>query len=121
MAYQFITLKREGRSRPCLNRPPTNPLSAAFGRELFDAFTEVDRMEDVTVVIITSALEKAFVAGADIKEMAAMDRAASEASRCFYKRRSTSPEDEEGRHRRHQRPRPRRRLRAGDRGPITVS
>jgi len=46
-----------------LNRPPTNPLSAAFGRELFDAFTEVDRMEDVTVVIITSALEKVFVAG----------------------------------------------------------
>ena len=35
-------------------------------------------MEDVTVVVITSALEKAFIAGADIKEMAAMDRAESE-------------------------------------------
>jgi len=80
MAYEFITLKREGRIvTVLLNRPPTNPLSGAFGRELFDAFTEVDRMEDVTVVVIASALEKAFVAGADIKEMASMDRAASEA------------------------------------------
>jgi len=80
MGYQFITLQRTGKILTIvLNRPPTNPLSAAFGRELFDAFTEVDRMEDVTVVIITSALEKAFVAGADIKEMASMDRAASEA------------------------------------------
>ena len=80
MAYEFIALKREGRIvTVVLNRPPTNPLSGAFARELFDAFTEVDRMEDATVVVIASALEKAFVAGADIKEMATMDRAASEA------------------------------------------
>ena len=80
MAYEFITLKRDGRiATVLLNRPPTNPLSGAFGRELFDAFTEADLAEDVTVVVITSALEKAFVAGADIKEMASMDRAASEA------------------------------------------
>ena len=80
MAYEFITMQRTGKVLTILlNRPPTNPLSAAFGRELFDAFTEVDRMDDVTVVVITSALEKAFVAGADIKEMASMDRAASEA------------------------------------------
>ena len=80
MAYQFITMQRTGRILTILlNRPPTNPLSGAFGRELFDAFTEAGRMEDVTVVVIASALEKAFVAGADIKEMASMDRAASEA------------------------------------------
>ena len=80
MAYQFITMQRTGKVLTILlNRPPTNPLSGAFARELFDAFTEVDRMEDVTVVVVASALEKAFVAGADIKEMASMDRAASEA------------------------------------------
>jgi enoyl-CoA hydratase len=79
MGYQFIELKREGKiATVLLNRPPTNPLSFAFGRELFDAFTEVAGMEDVSVVVVTSALEKAFVAGADIKEMAAMDRKASE-------------------------------------------
>ena len=80
MAYQFITMQRTGKILTILlNRPPTNPLSVAFGRELFDAFTEAGLAEDVTVVVITSALEKAFVAGADIKEMASMDRAASEA------------------------------------------
>lgn len=80
MAYQFITLQRTGKVLTILlNRPPTNPLNGAFGRELFDAFTEADRMEDVTVVVITSALEKAFVAGADIKEMASLDRNGSEA------------------------------------------
>jgi len=80
MAYQFITLQRTGKVLTVLlNRPPTNPLNVAFGRELFDAFTEAGRMEDVTVVVIASALEKAFVAGADIKEMASMDRSGSEA------------------------------------------
>ena len=79
MEYQFITMQRTGKILTILlNRPPTNPLSAAFGRELFDAFSEVDRMEDVTVVVIASALEKAFIAGADIKEMAAMGPEASE-------------------------------------------
>ncbi|GAB4243297.1 MAG: enoyl-CoA hydratase-related protein [Deltaproteobacteria bacterium] len=79
MAYEFVTLKRDGKVvTVLLNRPPTNPLSSAFGRELYDAFAEVGRMEEVSVVVIASALEKAFVAGADIKEMAAMDRKASE-------------------------------------------
>jgi enoyl-CoA hydratase len=36
-------------------------------------------MDEVTVVVITSTQEKAFIAGADIKEMAAMDQAQSEA------------------------------------------
>ncbi|HEY5191351.1 MAG TPA: enoyl-CoA hydratase/isomerase family protein, partial [Candidatus Deferrimicrobium sp.] len=80
MAYQFITMQRTGRILTLLlNRPPMNTLSGAFGRELFDAFTEAGRTGDVTVVVIAGALEKAFVAGADIKEMASMDRAASEA------------------------------------------
>jgi enoyl-CoA hydratase len=80
MSYQFITMQRTGKILTILlNRPPTNPLSVAFGRELFDAFTEAEMAKDVTVVVIASALEKVFVAGADIKEMASMDRAASEA------------------------------------------
>ena len=80
MDYQFIDLKQEGRILTVsLNRPPTNPLSSAFGQELFDAFSEAGEMEEVTVVIVTSAQEKAFIAGADIKEMAAMNQAQSEA------------------------------------------
>jgi enoyl-CoA hydratase len=79
MAYQYITFTRENRVLTInLNRPPTNPLSSTFGLELFKAFKEADEMEEVTVVVITSALEKAFIAGADIKEMAAMTQAESE-------------------------------------------
>uniref|UniRef100_UPI000A46457A enoyl-CoA hydratase/isomerase family protein n=1 Tax=Geotalea toluenoxydans TaxID=421624 RepID=UPI000A46457A len=79
MAYQYITFTREDRILTIsLNRPPTNPLSSEFGLELFKAFKEADEMDDVTVVVITSALEKAFIAGADIKEMAAMTQAESE-------------------------------------------
>jgi enoyl-CoA hydratase len=62
-----------------LNRPPTNPLNGEFGLELFQAFGEAERMDDITVVVITSALEKAFIAGADIKEMAAMGPLESDA------------------------------------------
>ena len=80
MAYQFINLQQDQRILTIsLNRPPTNPLSSAFGKELFDAFSEAAKMDDVSVVIITSAQEKAFIAGADIKEMAAMTQAESEA------------------------------------------
>jgi enoyl-CoA hydratase/carnithine racemase len=80
MDYQFVSMKREGRVLTVtLNRPPTNALNRAFGEELSRAFGEAGRMEEVTVVVIASALEKAFVAGADIKEMAAMGRDESEA------------------------------------------
>ena len=80
MAYTFITMKKDERVLTInLNRPPTNPLSSEFGQELFNAFDEASQMDDVTVVVITSAQEKAFIAGADIKEMAAMSLAESEA------------------------------------------
>lgn len=79
MRYEYITLIREERVLTIsLNRPPTNPLNAEFGRELFQAFSEAERMEEVTVVVVTSALEKAFIAGADIKEMAAQGPAEAE-------------------------------------------
>lgn len=79
MPYQFITMKTEGRVLTItLNRPPTNPLNGEFGRELFNAFSEAEQMEEISVVVITSALEKAFIAGADIKEMVAQDAATAE-------------------------------------------
>lgn len=80
MDYQFISLETVGRVlKLSLHRPPANALGRAFGEELLAAFQEVAQLEDVSVVVITSALDKAFIAGADIKEMAAMDQAESEA------------------------------------------
>ncbi len=80
MAYQFISMEVEDRVLVIrLNRAPANALNTAFARELLAAFSEIDKMEEVAVVVIASALEKGFIAGADIKEMAAMDPAGMEA------------------------------------------
>jgi len=79
MTFKFITMTREERVLTIsLNRPPTNPLNGEFGLELYQAFSQAAQMDEVTVVIITSALEKAFIAGADIKEMASQDAATAE-------------------------------------------
>ena len=80
MPYQFLAMQQDGRILTItLNRPPSNALNRELGEELFRAFGEAEKMDDVTVVVVASALEKAFVAGADIKEMAAMSRDDSEA------------------------------------------
>jgi len=79
MEYRFLTMEREDRVLTIgLNRPPMNALSREFGKELHAAFTEASGMEGVSVVVIASLLEKAFIAGADIKEMAGMSRKDSE-------------------------------------------
>ncbi len=79
MAYQFVQLNKDSRVLTIrLNRPPANPLSGEFALELFSVFTEVEKMTDVSVVVITSAHQKAFIAGADIKQMVAMNQGDSE-------------------------------------------
>jgi len=53
-----------------VNRPKSlNALNPATVRELSAAFAEMADREDVGVVVLTGAGEKAFVAGADISEM----------------------------------------------------
>ena len=79
MGYAFITTETVGRVlKLSFHRAPANALGRAFGEELFGAFRELEQRDDVSVVVLTSALEKAFIAGADIKEMAAMNQAESE-------------------------------------------
>lgn len=79
MEYQYVTMKGEGRVLTIgLNRLPMNALSRAFGRELHSAFSEASRMDGVSVVVIASLSDRAFIAGADIQEMAGMSRKDSE-------------------------------------------
>ncbi len=67
-----------------INRPQVlNALNSEVVEALESALSEVERNADVKVVIITGAGERAFVAGGDIKEMAAMD---SMAARSFSQR-----------------------------------
>ena len=61
----------EGVATITLNRPDKlNSLDAALLRELFHAILAVDSDPSVRCIILTGAGEKAFVAGADINELA---------------------------------------------------
>jgi enoyl-CoA hydratase len=52
-----------------IDRPPVNPLSSTVISELTHIAGELEISTDVRVVILTGGGQKAFVAGADIKEM----------------------------------------------------
>jgi enoyl-CoA hydratase len=71
MAYQFIIVtKQEGYAIVQLNRPEVlNALNIKLMEELVGALEELDSDGDVRCIILTGN-EKAFAAGADIKEMA---------------------------------------------------
>ncbi len=56
-----------------LNRPPMNPLSSKLFGELKEVMDHLEDREDVRVVILTGAGERAFAAGADIGEMKDLD------------------------------------------------
>ena len=56
-----------------INRPPVNPLNSDVFQELNDLFDELDSNDDVRAIVLTGSGEKAFVAGADVKEMATKD------------------------------------------------
>lgn len=70
--YQYILVERqEAVAVVTLNRPKElNALNFTLVGELADALSELDRDEAVRCIVITGAGEKAFAAGADIKEMA---------------------------------------------------
>lgn len=70
--YQYILVERDERvGIVTLNRPEQlNALNFQLVHELGDALQEFDRDETIGCIIITGAGEKAFAAGADIKEMA---------------------------------------------------
>ncbi len=72
MAEPVILIDIDGRiATLTINRPDKlNALNADVRREFVSALTELNANDDVRVVIVTGAGEKAFVAGADIKEFA---------------------------------------------------
>lgn len=52
-----------------INRPPMNPLNTDVFHELIAVMDDIETRDDIRAVILTSAGEKAFVAGADIHQM----------------------------------------------------
>lgn len=73
-ADQFVRIERDGKlAVVTIDRPrKLNALDSDVVRQLSDAFREL-RGSDVRGVILTGAGSKAFVAGADIGELATMD------------------------------------------------
>src|SRR5690606_2339152 len=65
MAVEFT--KADGIGYITLNRPPANSYDAAFVDELAQAVDQAATDDGVHVVIVRSALEKFFSAGADVK------------------------------------------------------
>jgi enoyl-CoA hydratase len=82
-SQQFETLLLEtdadGIALLTVNRPDKlNALNATVLNELDKAATLLEQMEDVRVIILTGAGDKAFVAGADIRELNELDRKTGE-------------------------------------------
>ena len=75
MTYENILLeKKNSIAYVTINRPKVlNALNSATIEELRSVFHEVKSDDSVRVVILTGAGEKAFVAGADINELATQD------------------------------------------------
>ncbi|MEH7332473.1 enoyl-CoA hydratase [Neobacillus drentensis] len=66
---QYITVEKENNiAIVTLNRPPLNVLSKQVFHELHLAFQELKDDLEVVAVLVTGAGDKAFAAGADIKE-----------------------------------------------------
>ena len=72
MAYENIIFQAEkGIATITFNRPKAlNAINSDLLREFSQALDEVAENEDIRVLVLTGAGEKAFVAGADIKELA---------------------------------------------------
>jgi enoyl-CoA hydratase len=82
MTFENLTLETRDRiARVTVNRPKVlNALNEKTVREIHAAFASLREDADVGVVILTGAGEKAFVAGADINELAVMTPLQGEAS-----------------------------------------
>jgi enoyl-CoA hydratase len=77
VAYETLLVERDGPVAVItINRPKSlNAINATVMKELIAAFDELEKDAAVRAVIITGAGDRAFVAGADIGELAALPSA----------------------------------------------
>jgi enoyl-CoA hydratase len=95
--YEFLTLERRDQvAILTLSRPEKlNALNQALLTELEHAVSALQADTSLRVVVVTGAGEKAFVAGADIGELAVLDTRGAEAASAFgsriFRRLETGP------------------------------
>lgn len=69
MSYEALLVQREERTAVVtLNRPPMNPINTQVTEEIDAFLSQIEHDGEIRAVIITGAGEKAFSAGADVKE-----------------------------------------------------
>ncbi|MCX7912303.1 MAG: enoyl-CoA hydratase-related protein [Dehalococcoidales bacterium] len=75
MTYQTLLYeKKDGIGIVTINRPQSlNALNTTVYNELYDVFEKIENDDEVRVVVLTGAGEKAFAAGSDVSEMANMN------------------------------------------------
>jgi enoyl-CoA hydratase len=77
---EFISTEHDGAvAVVTIANPPVNALSAALLEELETEIDRLDADDDVRAIVLVGAGERAFVAGADIKEFPSLREAAAEA------------------------------------------
>jgi enoyl-CoA hydratase len=77
---EFISTEHDGAvAVVTIDNPPVNALSAALLEELETEIDRLDADDDVRAIVLVGAGERAFVAGADIKEFPSLREAAAEA------------------------------------------
>lgn len=68
MDYEYMTMERENSIGVItINRPPANPISYPVMVEIGNAVDELQKDNNIRVIIITGSGEKAFSAGFDVK------------------------------------------------------
>ncbi len=80
-ARRFVTCQRAGGTATVelVNAKSMNILGSSAIEELTAAFGDLSRQDGIRVVVLRGSGDKAFIGGADIHEMAALDRPAAEA------------------------------------------
>lgn len=78
---RFVRVGREGgvATVELVNSKALNIIGTRAIEQLTEAFRAIGQDDDVRVVVLRGAGEKAFIGGADIKEMVTLDRASGEA------------------------------------------
>lgn len=73
MSDQVVTIEQDGAvAHILLNRPPVNAVTAEVYRQLTEAIDEIGSSEHIRAVVVRSALQKAFCAGADMNEVSSV-------------------------------------------------
>ena len=118
MTYENLLVERDGAVAIVTINRPQGPQRAERRHASTNSGTRFDALgadDGVRAIVLTGAGEKAFVAGADINELAVQTPVAGQGARGRRAARLRPHRDaRQAGHRRHQRLRARRRLRAGD-------